>query len=40
MKVKQLFDEINFEDRANYKCKKIYEGMEAYSRDSRLEKGP
>ena len=40
MKIKQLFDEINFEDLARYKCKKLYEGMEALSRDCRLEKGP
>ena len=34
MKIKQLFDEINFEDRANYKSKKIYEGKAASARHS------
>jgi len=27
MKIKMLFDAINFEDRANYKCKKIYDSI-------------
>lgn len=37
MKIKQLFDAINFEDRANYKCKKIYDSVEQLLKDSRLE---
>jgi hypothetical protein len=36
MKVKQLFDAINFEYRANYKCKRIYDSIEQLSKDSKL----
>lgn len=27
MKIKKLFDTINYEERANYKCKKIYDSI-------------
>lgn len=40
MKIKVLFDAINFEDRANYRCKKIFDSIEQLSKDSKLESEP
>ena len=40
IKIKQIFDELNFEDRAIYKCKKLADGIEAFSNDVQLKKQP
>lgn len=40
LKIKQILNEINFQQAALYKCRRLYDGVDSYSHDVSNEKLP